>query len=160
MPFTKHPHQSLTLHFILFKYSYSFFLILLLSSLSLSLSLSLTHTHTHTHTFSISHKRSLSSLLSTLSSLSPVSHFPLGLHLILSWVWVWVMGFLLKVWFWIGFFVDFGLISFDFWLIFCCCYGFRWWLEFVFAYRWCWVLWERMSDESRRGEKKNIKILE
>ena len=151
MPFTKRPHQSLTLHFILFKYSYSYFFnTTFVLSLSLSLSLS----------FSISHKRSLFSLLSTLSSLSPVSHFLLGLRLILSWVWVWVMGFLLMVWFWIDFFVDFGLISFDFWLICYCCYRFRWWLEFVFAYRWCWVPWERVSDESRRGEKKNIKILE
>ena len=53
-----------------------FFLILLLSS-QVSLSLSLTHT------FSISHKRSLFSLLSTLNSFSPIR------SLVLPWVCVW-----------------------------------------------------------------------
>ena len=135
-----------------------FFLILLLSSqVSLSVSLSL-----------IYHEPKEVSLLSPfnpqLSFTCQFSRSPLGLRLILSWVWVWVMDFLLMVWFWIDFFVDFGLISFDFWLIFCCCYGFWWWwldgamwTEFVFAYRWCWVPWERVSDESRRGEKKILK---
>ena len=41
------------------------------------------------------------------------------------------------------------------------------WTEFVFGYKWCWVVGlvrvnknVRESDERKRGERKDIKILE